>query len=659
MCGISAIIGLDRPIDVRALVAMNGEVRHRGPDDEGYALFRGVQWTPLAAAGLDTPPNVPLLSRAPLDGMADAWVGLGHRRLSIVDLSAAGHQPMADAAGARWITYNGEIYNYLELRDELTHLGHRFHSASDTEVLLAAYAQWGSECLARLNGMFAFVIVDQARRQVFAARDRFGVKPLYYWVSPAGFLAIASEIKQFTVLPGWRALLNGPRAKDFLAFGLLDHTDETLFAGVRQLRGGEFFVVDADAPLTCTPRRWYTLAPRGGHSTFVDAAEALRAALVDSVRIRLRADVPVGSCLSGGLDSSSIVMIANDLLRGHAAAALQRTFSARAEDSRLDEGHHIAAVAERLSVANAQVTPALEPLFELLPRLTWHQDEPFGSSSIYAQWLVFALASREGVRVVLDGQGADELLAGYHGFLGARFADLLFRGRLVALLDEFVSTRRTLGLPLGRLLQYLASAALPTSIAARLRQRVGRPSGIDEHWLDLGKLGAGGTDRGTAPIARQRGIAAMSRAQLLDGGLPMLLHWEDRDSMAHSVEARLPFLDYRLVELALGFPDEFKLARGVTKRVLRAAMHTDLPPQVRDRRDKIGFATSESLWLRAAAPRFRALLARGIDSSGGVLRASALDIFDATVRGDRAFDFLPWRMISFGAWMERFAVSPS
>ena len=251
MCGISGLLS-PSGIAVRNLVAMNTLIRHRGPDDEGYVLFS--KDTPTCLAGNDTVQEV---IRAPIpwsptqlisaDISEDAILAFGHRRLSIVDLSPFGHQPMSYADARYWITYNGEVYNYLELRTELEAAGCDFISHSDTEVILAAYALWGEACVARFNGMWAFAIYDTINRSLFLARDRFGVKPFYYWIAPDNSLCFGSEIKQFTAYPGWKARVNGQRAYDFLVWGLTDHTDETLFEGVYQLRAGYSVTLDVTA----------------------------------------------------------------------------------------------------------------------------------------------------------------------------------------------------------------------------------------------------------------------------------------------------------------------------------------------------------------------------------------------------------------------------
>ena len=568
---------------------------------------------------------------------------------------------MCTADRACWIVYNGEIYNYVELRAELRALGHDFTSQSDTEVILAAYREWGTGCLARFNGMFAFALYDRARKRLFAARDRFGVKPLYYWVSPDGIVALASEIKQFTALPGWRPRVNGQRAYDFLNWGLLDHTDETLYAEVFQLRGGEALLLDLDGRAGSAARpgsrlpvgRWYELRPAAFRGTLDEAGREFRRLLTDSVRLRLRSDVPVGSCLSGGLDSSSIVCLMNGLLREHDAQAQQKTFSSCATVKRFDEREYIEEVVRHTGVAAHYVYPRLDELFAINERMTWHHDEPFGSTSIYAQWHVFRLAAENRVKVMLDGQGADEQLAGYDSFFASRFRNLFFGARWLTLCREMrvAGSMRGYGGDWGaRVALYIA---LPEALRQPLRRIAGR-AGTTAPWLDLEKLGAVSRDPYLAAGAARAGsIRDMSHAQLMSTSLPMLLHWEDRDSMAHSIEARVPFLDYRLVEFVLGLPEDYKLAGGMSKRVLREGMRGTLPERVRNRVDKLGFATPEEVWLREENPElFRAALRQSMEASSGILMPEIASRLERMIEGRDPFSWLVWRCISFGAWLK-------
>lgn len=666
MCGISGLLS-PSAIAVSNLVAMNTLIRHRGSDDEGYVLFGKDTVTCLA--GSDTAQGamhapVPWSPKQHINSEMPEEINLalGHRRLAIVDLSPFGHQPMSFADGRYWITYNGEVYNHLELRAELEAAGYGFISHSDTEVILAAYDYWGEECLSRFNGMWAFSIYDTKARSLFFARDRFGVKPLYYWTAPDGALCFGSEIKQFTVYPGWKARVNGQRAYDFLVWGITDHTDETLFESVYQLRPGCSSTIDVQAwqgqmasgrlPI----RQWYTLTAQFFTGDFAGAAAQFKEIFTESVKLRLRADVSVGSCLSGGLDSSSIVCVANQLLRKQDAHSLQRTFSACANVERFDERKWIDEVVRKTGVDAHFVYPSLEKLFDESPSITWHQDEPYGSTSIYAQWNVFRLAAENGVKVMLDGQGADEQLAGYHGYFAPRLAGLLRKREWLTLWYEMQMTKSQHGYSMFRLMAYMANVLLPQGVKDVLRRVAGRTHSSPA-WLNMLALGAEPVD----PFAKLGGYAntiqSLSTAQLTATILQMLLHCEDRNSMAHSIESRVPFLDYRLVEFVLGLPDEYKLSCGITKRVQRAGMSGILPNMIRDRMDKLGFVTPEEVWVKQQAPDiFRAKLDRAIKDSHGILKPEAHHTLEAMISDKQGFNFGIWRMISFGEWMERFSV---
>ncbi len=675
MCGIAGFIA-GESLPAASIGAMTALVRHRGPDDEGFLLLPELDGEFLVCGGSDTPESIycseiPFKPSRDIKNLGDQPVrlALGHRRLSIVDLTAAGHQPMCTADRRFWIVYNGEVYNHIELKLELIERGHQFRSHSDTEVILAAYQEWGTDCLSHFNGMFAFLLYDSQEKKLFAARDRFGVKPLYYWISPAGDIAFASEIKQFTALPGWRAQINGQRAYDFLAWAITDHTDETMFRDVFQLRGGE--MLQLDVPQIIAERApqleqkklvhtvWYKLNPAPFSGTRDEAAAEFRDKLIESVRLRLRADVPVGSCLSGGLDSSSIVCIMNRLLEEQGATELQKTFSACADVPRFDERSWIDIVVDATKVDAHYVYPSLSGLFEESPDITWHQDEPFGSTSIYAQWNVFRLAAENQVKVMLDGQGADEQLAGYHSFFGIRLAQLLRSGQLGGMMREISAMQRLHGYSLRSSAENLAHNVLPEWSKNLLISALGRASFVQPQWLDCRKLGCQPRSPFVATgVSNPSSIRDFSIAQLTVSCLQQLLHWEDRDSMAHSVESRVPFLDYRLVEFVVGLPDEFKLSDGITKRVLRQGMSGVLPDSIRDRMDKLGFVTPEEVWLRERAPDlFRKKLDEAIEVSGGVLRAEdSRLVLEEMISGSAKFSFLPWRMINFGEWIKRFSV---
>ena len=669
MCGIAGILH-SSAADPRAIKRMTDLIRHRGPDDEGHVVF-GAHGA-LTLGGADTAQAAwttatPFRPTARIDGteLPLATLSLGHRRLSIQDLSPLGHQPMC-YRDRYWIVYNGEVYNHVELRAELERAGYEFISHSDTEVILAAYDHWGEACLDRFNGMWAFALYDTEAREVLLARDRFGVKPLYYWVAPDGSLAFGSEIKQFTVLPGWQPRLNGQRAYDFLVFGLGDHTDETMFRGVHQLLPGHRARLRLDEPSRPVPGQrihsvpWYQLRPRAFEGSFAEATSEFHTLFIDAVRLRLRADVAVGSCLSGGLDSSSIVGVISQLLAADSGATgRQNTFSACSTIPAFDERKWIDEVVRFTGVDAHHVYPSLDDVLRDAQQITWHQDEPFGSSSIHAQWHVFRLAGQHGIKVMLDGQGADEQLAGYHMFFGARLAHLFRRLRWLELVREGLAIRRRHGYGAVTLARYAAPHLLP-EVAIDRGKRMLNLAHRTPPWLDLEALSARAEDPFRAMGAFGASVTGMSLAQLTGSNLQMLLHWEDRNSMAHGIESRVPFLDYRLVEFVLGLPDEYKLFRGVTKRVLRDAMSASIPPSIAGRMDKLGFVTPEEVWVRELAPgAFREQIEATLDVGAKILRPDALRAeMDAIFGGRKKFSFLPWRIANFGQWCRSFSVTP-
>ena len=646
MCGILALVrhsGAER--STAPLRAATELVRHRGPDDEGYLLWDGLAM-PRVFAGAETSRSA--RDHLALGGLPAAFhwrVAFGHRRLSIIDLSPAGHQPMVHGPSGLAVCYNGEIYNHLELRAELAGCGHEFRSHSDTEVLLHAWLEWGPDALPRLNGMFAFVLLDpRGGGTLHAVRDRFGVKPLYY-ARVNDTIAFASEIKQLRSLPGFVPCLDEAVARDYLAFGLVDHTSRTFDAGISQLRGGERAVLpldDAELPLQI--QRWYDLRPETFTGSPADAAQEFRRRLADSVRLRLRADVQVGSCLSGGLDSSAIVCLAHEALSDVPNASPQVTVTACYDEQRYDEWRFAELVVRQAGAHAVRVWPSVERLQAELDLQLWHMDEPVGSTSQFSQWCVFDGAAASGLKVMLDGQGSDEQLAGYGGSDAALYAGLLRRAALGRLASEAVWFRRRHGvLPIAQML--LAARNVVPSLDKVLPVRV-RLDPAQPDWL---------TPNGDGAFARaaSHDLNDLLREQLLVTSLPVLLRYEDRNSMAWSVESRVPFLDYRLVEFLAGVPASLKLEKGVTKRIMRDGLRGVLPEQIRTRTDKMGFVTPEELWLtRTASDWFREGVIDAVDASPQLFdRRRTLAMLDASIKGERPFTFEPWRVLCFGRWL--------
>jgi asparagine synthase (glutamine-hydrolysing) len=665
MCGIYGVIQ-NSAINAAPLAAMSRLMRHRGPDDEGlvFATNAGVK----VYGGSDSPERTLNggLAYTPRERILPCWSSgsggllLGHRRLSILDLSPAGHQPMSYRS-RYWITFNGEIYNYLETREELQRRGHVFATGSDTEVILAAYAEWGPDCLARFNGMFAFAIYDADAGTLFLARDRFGVKPLYLWQYQNGF-AFASEIKAFSALPGWRASAQRDRVTDFLIWNVSDHTTETFFQGVEQLQAGHFILVNVrpffashafEQQPKLTSKRWYTLRAR--EVPVNDAAVQFYEALSRSIELRLRSDVPVGSCLSGGLDSSSIVCLAAQQLRRQSADPFN-TFTAGSTEAAFDERKYAEAVITSSGTRAHFVVPEANGFLDELDRLIWHQDEPFPTSSIYAQWCVFRAAREQGTTVMLDGQGADEILGGYRGYFGAYLAGLARKGNVGQWLREARSMRREIGFSYVRSLGYTLAYAAPSTL--RFLGRFENRGYSDRSWIRPTHHQGFERDPLHSAGGRTGSMRAMSLAQIHATNLPMLLHWEDRNSMAFSVEARVPFLDYNVVELALSLPDTAKIGGGVTKQVLRQAMRGIVPDAVLDRRDKMGFVTAEPVWMKKhQTTRFRAALEEATQVLSSLVTPNLLHGFDAVACNQAPFDHRYLRALSLASWAKQYNVS--
>ena len=577
----------------------------------------------------------------------DGRVGLGHRRLAIIDLSEEASQPMRSASGCE-VILNGEIYNYLELRAELTGGGAAFHTSSDTEVLLAAYDRWGVECLGRLNGMFAFALYDPSRRTLLLARDRFGEKPLYYHRAGDGSFLFASEIKALLAHPSVPARPERQSVYRFLRHKLTELDPATFFEGISALPPAHFLELGVDGGHEVLRRYWSLDASGQDPRPHAELVAAYRDVLQDSIGIRLRADVAVGSSLSGGIDSSALV---GYLARGRHVER-QHTFSARFPGWSLDEGQYIADVAALSGARSHEVEPIPDPAD--LERVVWHQDQPFGSLSIYAQWSVMRLAQGEGVTVLLDGQGADETLAGYHFYFAALFRYLFRTGRWLQLAREMRDFSAAHG-P-GRL-SSLAFYALPASAADRLRS-VRKAPGIAKSFA---RAQAPSMSAQIRPAAGYRTDLDQSLASTLtETMLPGLLRYADRNSMAFGREVRLPFLDHRVVELAFSLPWQMKLSRGRTKRVLREAMREYLPDSVRGRTDKIGYAPPQAAWIRGplcewaedllASQRFAEREWNDAPAVRGMWRAFR--------DGKDRLDGDLWRFLSVEAWARTFLDRP-
>lgn len=550
MCGISGIVRKDGgPVCEDRIRRMTDLVTHRGPDD--YGLY------------------------------FDTGLAIGHRRLAIIDLNLRGRQPMS-FRGRYWITYNGEVYNYLELRRELEHCGVKFRTTTDTEVVLAAYEVWGADCLSRFNGMWAFVIYDRVERQLFLARDRFGIKPLYYTETLSEF-AFGSELKQLVSLQE-RVRANQWVVVESLLTYFDGHTDQTFFSGIHALPQSHYMVYDLENS-SYTFHRYYDLRiDQALHKISLnDAVERLRGILADSISIRLRSDVKVGTCLSGGLDSSAISALAS----GQYCESTGRRFTgihAKSIEKHTDESDIARIVAERAGIDLTVVEPSTTDFVNTIDEVVYTQEEPFGSPSMFMGWHVFQEAKLRNCQVMLNGQGGDEVLLGYERYYPAILKNL----SAFQFVREAWKQANNSKLSFVKLLQYYIYFTNPRFRSGRLKSRSYLiPSIKDTHNFEYVERSA----------ESYRTVEDLQKYEICTLQLPHLLRYEDRNSMRHSIETRLPFLDYRLVETAISLSVNYKIQDGWTKFVLRKAVADILPNDVVWRKNKLGFEAPVRIWL--------------------------------------------------------------
>ncbi len=550
MCGIAGAVGAPAP-DTETLGAMAGAMRHRGPDDQGL-------WS-------------------------DETAGLAFRRLAIIDLDGRSNQPLH--LDELHLVFNGEIYNYRELREQLAALGHRFVTEGDAEVLLHAWREWGEACLDRLNGMYALAVWNDRERSLTLASDPFGEKPLYY-VHDNGRLAFASDIRAL-IAGGWCSGVPDERAVAvFAARNLMPAPDDSFFAGVHRLPAAHRLSWQAGR---FTVSRYWTPRQVDVPSHYPDAVERLRELLMDSIRLRLRSDVPVGTSLSGGVDSSAVVALCAAL----GSDARRHAFTASFPGYERDEWFYADMVARAAEVEeHHRVSPTEHDLADDIEALIRDEEEPFGSSSIYAQWRVNSAAHAAGIVVLLDGQGADELFGGYPWITG-----------MTALWGGPRTTGRALragGAARAYTLRMLAGQLLPAPLASLRERRLLSPYASRATADEAGRF--------TPPASEIVTGSPMRQELMLESfvtSLPTLLRYADRSSMAHSREVRLPFLDRRVAEYALSLPAGFLCQGGVTKRILRDAVRGIVPEPVLARRDKIAFEPPQARWLTTAEWRER------------------------------------------------------
>lgn len=607
MCGISGYIPrLNQPVDVTGLEKMTGLVAHRGPDDQGIFI--------------------------------DERIGLGHRRLSILDLSPDGHQPMKDMERNCIIVFNGEVYNYIELREELITLGYKFRTQTDTEVVLKAYAAWGESCAERFNGMWAFALYDIAANKVFCSRDHFGIKPFYYTQTEKGFV-FGSEIRQ--LLPFLeKNKVNTKVLTEFIFSNVTEPIKETFFARVQKLPGAHNLLYDLNTGIY-NVYPYYELKRQSGLSELnTDEAAALYGqSLQRSIDLRLRADVRVGTCLSGGLDSSSVATLAARNY-GQQTTEKFRAITAVSEETQKDESLYAQMVVEQEGLHWLKVKPDYEAFKVALPEVVKAQEEPFPSCSIIMQYYVMKTARENKITVLLDGQGGDETLLGYERYYSAYLIALYKKKGLRYMLSAArnSSKNNTLMRPLKviQYFMYFSSARLRYFNYKKrnkfIKSMPAFPAGVRFH------------DNKTNDIFE------MQKRELMEYNLPALLKFEDKNSMWHSIEARLPFLDPNTVRLALSLPEEVKIHNGWTKFVLRRFMSDKMLEDITWRKNKFGFEAPETIWIRKHKPIMQVAV------SNSTLLNAICNMNQIRHDFEAMDNLTAWKLYSIALWEKEFNV---
>ncbi len=622
MCGIAGVYNTDNTIDRTIFDEMVDIVAYRGPDGRGTYFAE------------------------------DDHLALGHRRLAIIETNESGAQPFS-YQDRHIIVFNGEIYNYIELRAELKEAGYSFSTKTDTEVLVASYDHWGEECVNRFNGMWAFAIYDKTKRRIFCSRDRFGIKPFYYQKTEKLF-AFSSEIKQILCLNEVSAKANRDVLIRFLMLGMQDYSEQTMFEGINCLLPGHNIRFDLETK-EFTVYEYHQLVSESKHKkSFEEDCKDFHRLFMNSVKLRLRADVPVGYCLSGGLDSSSIVCTADKLLAGKGVE--QHTISSCFENPEYDEQEYIDEVVRSTSVTPHKVFPDINKVLDEVDDIIFHMDEPFGSTSIYSQWNVFREAKKQGLTVMLDGQGADEQLAGYSHFYMVRFAELIKRFRFIQFYREYQQCNRLRASQetytnWREIVGAAIFAALPMPGFVRKKVRIARAL------------------RGISPFSdeqikcvyqtKDQNHVGNTSAYILEyvyGGMQRLLHYEDRDSMAFSIESRVPFLDYQLAETLYQMPFDRKIRNGITKAVLREGLRDILPEKIAHRYSKLGFESPEDEWMNNHRDLIEQELRKAADALHPILNAEDLIKWYRYLGQVKRDDPIVWRIICAGRWKKVFQV---
>ncbi|MCB9224298.1 MAG: asparagine synthase (glutamine-hydrolyzing) [Crocinitomicaceae bacterium] len=603
MCGISGLINKQsKKVDEAKLHQMNEAIKHRGPDGDGFYIQENI--------------------------------GFGHRRLSIIDLSEASHQPMFKGEELV-ITYNGEIYNYLEIKEELSHLGHKFDTTGDTEVILAAYQQWGFNCVERFNGMWAFAIHDKSKDIIFCSRDRFGIKPFYYYFT-SEYFTFGSEIKQLLLFKEEKKV-NQQVLLEYLITGLEECSTDTFFEDIKKLKAGHNLIYNLkDNTFDINPYYEIQSHKELNKLNELESVQKYYTELFAATKLRMRSDVKVGTCLSGGLDSSSVASISAKIYHENSTDKFM-AIHAKSSELATDESDFAAKVANHCGIDLKVIEPSTADFASAVDEVIYTQEEPFGSPSVFMQYFVMKKAREVGCIVMLDGQGGDETLLGYEKYYPA----FISNKKGLAKVKAFLSASKNSKLSTMDVLKYYIYF---TRYSVRLKRVKKKLNFIKEEYLIgfesemLKEISSNYLD-----------IFELQKTEITKSQLPRLLRYEDKNSMKNSVESRLPLIDFNVLETALSIDNSFKIRDGWTKFVLRKAISPLLPEDVVWRKNKLGFNAPEKTWL----DKIDSEMNETIQSSKILAEYTHLSNINLEVLDYRR----KWRLFNIAKWEQLYEVS--
>lgn len=643
MCGINGIITAN-PALKNKIIEVNKLLLHRGPDDEGFVFINTSTDRFRRYSGKHSSNQVkefyPRLSN---HNSSEEETVLAHTRLSIIDLSINGHCPMTIDNGRIWITYNGEIYNYIELKEQLVSLGHTFSGNSDTEVILHSYSEWGIDCLNKFNGMWAFAIWDTRDKKLFAARDRFGVKPFYY-TNDKDYFAFSSEIKPLIIYNRNTAEIRTSKIPFYLIYGNRLNTNDTYIKNIYTLPASSFLIYENK---NLTVNQYYDIPKLPDDKSEEELKSGIVELLEDSIKLRFRSDVPVGTCLSGGFDSSSIVALSSKVNKNGI-----ETFSAVWNEKNCDESEYIDIVNKKFNCIPNKTIPKETEFSDIFEKLCYYQEIPTEGPGLYPQWYVMAKA-KEKVKVLLDGQGGDEVFGGYFQ-MGAYLRGILKDKKFFKLALEsgnFIRFLNKTGI------HSFSNWLFPKQYGYLTRSKLSAKFDIINKELlnsiDRNKL----YFDADPPKKFGNYLSDLSYHFIRNITIPALLHYEDRSSMAHSIESRVPFLDYRIVELGINLNSIHLSHRGVSRPLYRKALKPYLPPEIVNRKDKLGFPVPFDAWTKNTLKNFIYDNLQNNDYGlfNYINKIKLIKNLDEHYKGFKNYSWEIWRLLSLNNFLKLFA----